>query len=111
MIQKNSPASAGLFFYYQYLLMNEKRQPSKRLPFVMRPPGVEPGSREPESHVRSITLRAHVAVLYQSTFIIISYSRLDCNHYLKLLIKITFSQEKSEFLGRLNRQLTIRWVL
>ena len=77
----------------------------------MRPPGVEPGSREPESHVRSITLRAHVAVLYQSTFIIISYSRLDCNHYLKLLIKITFSQEKSEFLGRLNRQLTIRWVL
>ena len=81
MIQKNSPASAGLFFYYQYLLMNEKRQPSKRLPFVMRPPGVEPGSREPESHVRSITLRAHVAVLYQSTFIIIPNFQPHCKYF------------------------------
>lgn len=26
----------------------------------MRPPGVEPGSQEPESHVRSITLTAQV---------------------------------------------------
>ncbi len=30
----------------------------------MRPPGVEPGSQEPESHVRSITLRARQQILY-----------------------------------------------
>lgn len=30
----------------------------------MRPRGVEPRSREPESHVRSITLRAHNYLLF-----------------------------------------------
>ena len=30
----------------------------------MRPPRVELGSREPESHVRSITLRARQQILY-----------------------------------------------
>lgn len=47
-------------------LRNEKRavekfrQPHKK----MRPPRVELGSREPESHVRSITLRARQQILY-----------------------------------------------
>ena len=38
----------------------------------MRPPRVELGSREPESHVRSITLRARQQILYYLTLAIIA---------------------------------------
>lgn len=56
----------------------------------MRPPGVEPGSREPESHVRSITLRARnnfkIAELTR-TFIIISPVTIKCKQKMNIFTK------------------------
>ncbi|KEK14727.1 hypothetical protein LR3_02720 [Limosilactobacillus reuteri] len=46
-------------------LRNEKKAVEKfQQPHKNAPPRVELGSREPESHVRSITLRARQQILY-----------------------------------------------
>ena len=53
----------GFLFQLEQIFTNKKDSHHYDCLLEVRPPGVEPGSREPESHVRSITLRAQQIVV------------------------------------------------